>query len=112
MASNNKIKTNKNCAKMKINFGIIFGILAVVIIATVIIIATSEHFYECVRYDWYEKIDTSEVKTVDNMNDTYDFYRIYLEDDNTFVLKYRLKEGTMLYTANGTYEKTDDKLVL
>ena len=46
------------------------------------------------------------------MKEAYDFYRIFLNKDGTFELKYRIKNGTVTKTDTGTYEKTKTTLVL
>lgn len=93
--------------------GIIGGIFIILcLVVLVFVLATANKFYECTEYDWYEKFNSEEIKTSDGMGEIYDFYRLFLEDDNKFILKYRLKDGTMIYTDKGTYEKTDTQLIL
>ena len=112
-----KIDSNKKRKKTNpINWkkiGIFGGVVAFLILLVIIIgVATKDKFYECVQYDWYEKVNTQEIKTQDGMKEDYEFYRLFLESDGTFELKYRLKNGTITYTDQGTYKKTKTTLIL
>lgn len=112
--SKNKSKKRKNVNHINYKKLGIFGAIVAGLIGLVIIISlvTKDKYYDCVKYEWYEKVNNDQVKTMDGMNEDYEFYRIFLEDDGTFELKYRLINGTITFTDKGTYEKTDTKLVL
>lgn len=112
MAKKKSNKKNVQALDYK-KIGIIGGIfVAICLVVLVVVLATTDKFYECTEYDWYEKFNSEEIKTSDGMGEIYDFYRLFLEDDGKFILKYRLKDGTMIYTDKGEYEKTDTQLIL
>lgn len=107
-----KKKKNKQTFNWK-KWGIYGGIVAFLIGLVIVIgVATKDKYYDCVQYDWYEKVNLENVQTMDGMKNDYEFYRIFLNDDGTFELKYRLKNGTMTYVDKGTYTKTKTELVL
>lgn len=114
MAKNNSNKKRKKTNPINWKkIGIFGGVVAFLILLVIIIgVATKDKFYECVQYDWYEKVNTQEIKTQDGMKEDYEFYRLFLESDGTFELKYRLKNGTITYTDQGTYKKTKTTLIL
>ena len=114
MSKNKSYKKKK--MKKTVNYkklGIIAGvILAIALFVVIFINATKEEYYECTEYSWYEKVDSNEYNYEINQKEIYEFYRIFLEDDGTFELKFREANGTRLYTDAGTYEKTDTHLIL
>ena len=111
MSNKKKKNQNKNVNYKKI--GIIAGVLALIIGLIITIgVLTKDEYYECTQYDWYEKVNSDNVLTAEQMKEAYDFYRIFLNKDGTFELKYRIKNGTVTKTDSGTYEKTKTTLVL
>ena len=113
--SKNKSKKKKQMKK-SINYktlGIIAGVIvAIVLFAVILVNALKDEYYECVEYSWYEKVNSSEYNYEIDQKAIYEFYRIFLNDDGTFELKFRSEGGTLIYTNSGTYEKTDTTLVL
>lgn len=109
----NKKKKNQN---KKVNYkkiGIIAGVIALIIGLIITIgVLTKDEYYECTQYDWYEKVNNDNVLTAEQMKEAYDFYRIFLNKDGTFELKYRIKDGTVTKTDTGTYKKSETTLVL
>ena len=111
MSNKKKKNQNKNVNYKKI--GIIAGVIALIIGLIIAIgVLTKDEYYECTQYDWYEKVNSDNVLTAEQMKEAYDFYRIFLNKDGTFELKYRIKDGTVTKTDTGTYEKTKTTLVL
>ena len=111
MSNKKKKNQNKNVNYKKI--GIIAGVLALIIGLIITIgVLTKDEYYECTQYDWYEKVNSDNVLTAEQMKEAYDFYRIFLNKDGTFELKYRIKNGTVTKTDTGTYQKSETTLVL
>lgn len=114
MSKNKSYKKKK--MKKPVNYkklGIIAGvILAIALFVVIFINATKEEYYECTEYSWYEKVDSNEYNHEIEQKSVYEFYRIFLEDDGTFELRFRINGGTVLTEETGTYEKTDTTLVL
>ena len=73
MSNKKKKNQNKNVNYKKI--GIIAGVLALIIGLIITIgVLTKDEYYECTQYDWYEKVNSDNVLTAEQMKEAYDFY--------------------------------------
>ena len=100
--------------KPKTNHYFVLSAIVVLIIALVcfIVLSNRQRYYDCQTYLDGQNI-YSPVANVDRLKG-FDYYRIYLNEDGTFVLKYRLVESKTEREETGTYKFKNDntKLVL
>ena len=88
---------------------VIIGIAAVALIACIIILTTKcaktskKDYYECTKYEWHYVNGTN--PGVINQLEQYEYYRLYLNSDKTFTIKYVLAGDTTERSEVGTYVK-------
>ena len=91
---------------------IVLGAIALLIIAflALIIFPNRDRYYECESF-----LDGQNIMNPVANNDrlkNYDYYRIYLNDDGTFELKYRLIDNKKESVEKGTYSFKSNKTKL
>lgn len=105
---------NKKKNSAKANHYFVLGAIILLIISFIalIVLSNRDHYYECQQFmDGQNIIDPS--ANNDRLKN-YDYYRIYLHDDNTFTLEFRLIDSKNEKKETGTYKfkNNNTKLVL
>lgn len=90
-------------------------IIVVLIIAlfgvSLVVYLTKDRYYECSEYLTIST-ENGEIVVTDEL-DNYDYYKFILNDDNTFVMTYKLSEkGSDEVELKGNYQYNEDKSVL
>lgn len=90
------------------------AVIAVITILVFVIVKNSKksklEYYECLKYEVTYAVGTN--PQPDNRLDFFEYYRLYLNDDKTFTIKYVLKEDDAEQMEGGTYEKNGDEYTL
>ena len=95
---------------------IIIGIAACALVACIVILIvkcpknSKNDYYECERFEWHYVNGTTPGYI--NLLENYEYYRLYLNKDNTFTVKYKAKSDNVERSEGGTFEKNGDKYVL
>lgn len=95
---------------------VIIGIAAAALVACIVILCVKcakqkkADYYECEQYEWHYINGTT--PQVINRLDDYEMYRLYLNDDNTFTIKYIAKSDDVEREEGGTYTKKGDTYTL
>ena len=96
---------------------IVIGVAAIALIACITILTVKcakknekKEYYECTRYDW-SYVSGSTPTTLDRLQD-YEYYRLYLNSDNTFTIKYIAKSDETERSEGGTYVKKGNTYTL
>ena len=95
---------------------IIIGVAALALVACIVILSVKcaknkeKDYYECTRYQWHY-VSGNTPDYVDLL-EQYEYYRLYLNKDNTFTIKYMAKSDSVERSEGGTYVKSGAKYVL
>ena len=104
----------KNNNSNSLNHYFIIGAIALLLIVflSFILLPNRNPYYECQQFMDGQNI-YDPVANKDRLKN-YDYYRIYLHDDNTFTLEYRLEDSKDKRTESGTYQfkNNNEKLIL
>lgn len=102
----------KNIKKTNTKHYVVLGaiIFFIVLFASLLIFSNHKHYYECEQFVDGQGIVSSSPTT--NRLKNYEFYRLYLNEDGTFSLKYRLAETKDEREETGTYKYKNKKTEL
>ena len=96
---------------------IVIGIAAVALVVCIVLLSTKcaknrakKDYYECESYQWMYVNGTTPM-TINRLED-YEYYRLYLNSDDTFTIKYVLKEDDTERSEGGTYVKSGSTYTL
>ena len=95
---------------------IIFAIVALALIACLVFFISKcaknskKDYYECTKYEITYEVGTNP-KPEDRLA-SFDYYRLYLNNDNSFTIKYRMKEDDTERIETGTYVKSGSEYTL
>lgn len=95
---------------------IIFAIVGLAIIVTLVFLITKcannskKDYYECTKYEITYEVGTNP-QPEDRLS-SFDYYRLYLNSDKTFTIKYCMKEDDTERIETGTYEKNGNEYTL
>ena len=93
---------------------IAIAVVALITVLVVVIVKNSKkgklEYYDCLKYEITYAVGTN--PQPDNRLDFYEYYRLYLNDDKTFTIKYVLKEDDTEQIESGTYVKNNDEYTL
>ena len=88
---------------------VIIGIAAAALVACIVLLSVKcakqnkAEYYECEKYEW-QYVNGTTPQVLDRLAD-YEYYRIYLNKDNTFTIKYIAKSDDVEREEKGTYTK-------
>lgn len=109
-----KTKTTVTFTSIFTKILLAIAIVAVITVLVVVIVRNSKKskldYYECVKYEITYAVGTN--PQPDNRLESYEYYRLYLNDDKTFTIKYVLKEDDAEKIESGTYVKNNDEYTL
>lgn len=112
MAKKQKNIKNKAVTNKSHYFVLVAIIVLVATFISFFIFSNKDRYYECTQFlDGQGIISPT---ATNNRLKNYEYYRLYLHDDGTFVLKYRLAETNDERKETGTYKfkNNNTKLVL
>ena len=96
---------------------IVIGIAAVALVACIVVLSVKcannkakKDYYECESYQWMYVNGTTPM-TINRLED-YEYYRLYLNSDDTFTIKYVVKEDDTERSEGGTYVKSGSTYTL
>ena len=100
--------------KSAITFSVVFtkvviGIAALALVACITILCVKcakknkAEYYECEKYEWHYVNGSTPM--IHDCMDGYEYYRLYLNDDKTFTIKFLSKSDDVAREEGGTYTK-------
>lgn len=96
---------------------IIIAIAAIALVTCITIVIVKhagkkakKDYYECEKYEWLYMSGTNP-NTLNRLED-YEYYRLYLNSDDTFTVKFMAKSDEVERSEGGTYVKDGSKYTL